>query len=154
MNVEPIGVVRNAVATATDEGWGGVASEIRLRPELADGLQGLEGFSHVVVIFLMHEASFEPDQHLVRRPRDRAEMPRLGIFAQRARHRPNPIGVTTVSLEAVQTGSLLVRGLDAIDGSPVLDIKPHVRVFDSPARPTQPEWLGRLMKGYFESEAG
>jgi len=76
-------------------------------------------------------------------------MPRLGIFAQRARHRPNPIGVTTVTIERVQDGVLTVRGLDAIDGTPVLDVKPHVPVYDAPTRPRVPEWIDRLMAGYF-----
>src|SRR4051812_43570731 len=99
MEMRPIGVVKNAVHEAGEAAWGGVVSEIELRPELADGLAGLEAFSHVVVVFLMHEARFDPDAHLRRRPRDRDDMPALGIFAQRAKHRPNPIGVTTVAVE-------------------------------------------------------
>ena len=76
-------------------------------------------------------------------------MPVVGIFAQRARHRPNPIGVTTVAIDRLAGDSVYVRGLDAIDGTPVLDVKPHVRAFDSPLEPTEPEWMGRLMEGYF-----
>jgi tRNA-Thr(GGU) m(6)t(6)A37 methyltransferase TsaA len=148
---EPIGTVHNEVVSPTDEGWGRVVSEIRLRPELAAGLRGLAEFSHVVVVFLMHQARFDPDAHLVRRPRDRADMPEAGIFAQRARHRPNGIGVTTcpISIDRVETGSLFVRGLDAIHGTPVLDLKPHVPIFDAPERPRVADWIGRLMTGYF-----
>lgn len=149
MEVEPIGVVKNGVAEATDENWGSGVSEIRLRPELADGLRGLETFSHAVVVFLMHAAVFEAVSHLVRRPRDRADMPALGIFAQRARHRPNPIGVTTVAIDRVEGASLFVRGLDAIDGTPVLDLKPHFPIYDSPGTPRVPGWVDRLMAGYF-----
>lgn len=147
--MEPIGYVHNTATSETDEGWGSVASEIRLRPEFADGLLGLEGFSHAVVLFLMHEAKFDSAKHLRRRPRDRDDMPLLGIFAQRAKHRPNPIATTTVRIERVEGGSLFVTGLDAIDGSPVLDLKPHAPLFDAPAAPRVGEWFNRLMTGYF-----
>jgi len=147
--IEPIGVVVSPVREGRDEGWGGIVSEIRIAPRFAEGLQGLEQFSHVVVVFLMHEATFDPAAHLARRPRDRDDMPRLGIFAQRAKHRPNPIGLTTVRIERVEGASVFVRGLDAIDGSPVLDLKPHAPVFDAPAGASTPEWFGRLMAGYF-----
>src|SRR5438093_13550441 len=101
LTLDPIGVVRNGVVGSRDEEWGRVVSEIQLRPELADGLRGLEPFSHVVVVFVMHEARFEAAIHMTRRPRDRPDMPLVGIFAQRARHRPNPIGITTVELKRV-----------------------------------------------------
>lgn len=149
MKIEPIGVVRNGVADVRDEEWGRVVSEIQLRPELAEGLLGLEQFSHVVVLFVMHQARFDAVTHLTRRPRDRTDMPLVGAFAQRARHRPNPIGVTTAELKRVEGSSLFVRGLDAIDGTPVLDVKPHVPAFDAPAHPRLPEWMARLMEGYF-----
>lgn len=149
MELEPIGFVKNGVSEVTDESWGSVVSEIRLKLELGDGLRGLEGFSHAVVVFLLHEARFTAASHLRRRPRDRADMPELGIFAQRARHRPNPIGVTTVAIERVDGGSLFVRGLDAIDGTPVLDVKPHFPIYDAPKDPRLPEWVDRLMVGYF-----
>lgn len=90
-----------------------------MRPELAKGLSGLAQFSHVVVLFHMHEAAFNAEEHLVRRPRDRSDMPLAGIFAQRAQHRPNPIGSTAAALDRVEGSSLFVRGLDAIDGTPV-----------------------------------
>ena len=149
ISLQPIGVVRNDVKEPKDEDWGSVVSQIRLDPALADGLLELQHFSHAVVVFLMHEARFEPAAHLARHPRDREDLPLVGIFAQRARHRPNPIGITTVRIERVERGTLIVRGLDAIDGTPVLDVKPHVPVFDAPARPRVPEWMDRLMAGYF-----
>lgn len=149
MNFDPIGVVNNGVKDARDEDWSRVVSEIRLHSELAKGLSELAQFSHVVVLFHMHEAVFDAEQHLVRRPRDRSDMPLAGIFAQRARHRPNPIGSTTVALDRVEGSSVFVRGLDAIDGTPVLDLKPHVPAFDSPSSARQPEWMLRLMRGYF-----
>jgi tRNA-Thr(GGU) m(6)t(6)A37 methyltransferase TsaA len=149
MRLEPIGVVKNGVADAVDQDWGGVVSEIVLRPELAPGLRGLEQFSHVVVIFVLHAASFDAATQLQRRPRERADMPLVGTFAQRARHRPNPVGLSTVAIERIDGASLLVRGLDAIDGTPVLDLKPHVPAFDAPERPTVPDWIVRLFSDYF-----
>ena len=154
MNIEPIGIVKNSVKEAIDENWGAVVSEIELREEFAPGLKGLDTFSHVIVVFLMHEAEFRLGDHLVRRPRDQADLPLIGIFAQRARHRPNPIGITTVALKRLEGRSLFVSGLDAIDGTPVLDIKPHVPIHDSPAGPSVPEWMGRLMQGYFGPAKG
>jgi tRNA-Thr(GGU) m(6)t(6)A37 methyltransferase TsaA len=149
MNLEPIGVVRNLASHATDENWGAVVSEVRLKPEFSGGLSGLDGFSHALVVFLMHQARFDPQSHLLRRPRDREDMPLLGIFAQRAKHRPNPIGVTVARIVKTEPSSLFVEGLDAIDGTPVLDIKPHVPVFDAPGNPWVAEWMDRLMSGYF-----
>jgi tRNA (Thr-GGU) A37 N-methylase len=73
----------------------------------------------------------------------------MGIFAQRARRRPNPIGVMLVRSERVAGGSLYVRGLDAISGTPVLDLKPHFPVFDAPLGARTPEWVDGLMQGYF-----
>ena len=76
----------------------------------------------------------------------------MGLFAQRSKHRPNPIGVTVVTLVSVRDGELVVRGLDAINGTPVLDIKPHYPEYDSPPDAHVLEWVGCLMKGYFEEE--
>lgn len=146
--MEPVGLVRSPVAEGVDEDWGSVVAEIHLRVEYAPGLRGLEDFSHVIVVFLMHEATFSSDD-LVRRPRGRADMPELGIFAQRAKHRPNPIGLTAVRLLSVRGNVLTVQGLDAIDGSPVLDIKPYFPAFDRVEEAVTPEWVARLMEGYF-----
>jgi tRNA-Thr(GGU) m(6)t(6)A37 methyltransferase TsaA len=147
--MQPIGVVRSPVKEGVDEGWGSVVAEIHLREEYAPGLRGLEEFSHVIVVFLMHQATFSPSDDLVRHPRGRADMPKVGIFAQRAKHRPNPIGLTAVRLLSVAGNVLIVQGLDAIDGSPVLDIKPYFPVFDRVDEATTPERVDRLMEGYF-----
>ncbi|HEX8598075.1 MAG TPA: tRNA (N6-threonylcarbamoyladenosine(37)-N6)-methyltransferase TrmO [Chloroflexia bacterium] len=149
VTMQPIGVVRSTVKEGIDEGWGRVVSEIHLLEEYAPGLRGLEEFSHVIVVFLMHQATFSPGDDLVRRPRGRADMPEMGSFAQRAKHRPNPIGLTAVRLLSVVGNVLTVRGLDAINGSPVLDIKPYFAAFDRVDDASAPEWVSRLMEGYF-----
>ncbi len=144
-----IGVVRSPVKDPVDEGWGTIESQILLEPELRDGLRGLGEFSHVMVVSLLHGARFEPERHLVRRPRGLAEMPEIGIFAQRAKDRPNPIGITVCPLVRVDDDGVTVTGLDAIDGTPILDLKPYFPVFDTAPNARVPEWVDRLMAGYF-----
>jgi tRNA-Thr(GGU) m(6)t(6)A37 methyltransferase TsaA len=144
-----IGVVRCAVTEGRDEDWGDVVSELHLDAELAPGLDGIEAFSHVLVVYWMHESSFDGARDLVRRPRGRDDMPEVGIFAQRAKHRPNPIGVTAARVVGRDGAVLRVRGLDAIDGTPLVDVKPYVPAFDRIDAPTVPEWVDRLMRGYF-----
>jgi tRNA-Thr(GGU) m(6)t(6)A37 methyltransferase TsaA len=143
----PIGTVQNGQTEAVDEGWGDVTSEIVLRPELKGIFDGLEAFSHALIIYYMHETPAVPD--VKRRPRGRADMPEVGLLAQRARHRPNPIGVTAARVVAVAPDRLTVRGLDAIHGTPVLDVKPYFPAFDRRDDATVPEWADRLMQGYF-----
>jgi len=144
-----IGTVRNGRDSADDRGWGDVVSTIEMIPAFAAGLEGLGAFSHVVVLFYMH---LDPDREpptLKRRPRGRADMPELGVFAQRGRMRPNPVGVTACEIVRVVPGVLVVRGLDAVEGTPVLDLKPYVPAFDRRDDARVPEWMGRLMEGYF-----
>ena len=149
VTLHPVATVRSPVREGIDEGWGDVVAEIVFEPALTEGLRGLDDFSHVLVIFLMHESTFDAATDLVRRPRGLADMPDAGIFAQRAKHRPNPIGVTAVELLGRDANILRVRGLDAIDGTPVLDVKPYVPAFDRVEDARVPEWMQRLMKGYF-----
>lgn len=149
MNCTPIGTVKSPVIEGIDEGWGSVVSEIHVNTDLVDGLLGLNAFSHVIVVYQMHKSTWSRESDLVRRPQGRADMPYIGIFAQRAKHRPNPIGVTCVRLLAVDGSIVRVRGLDAIDGTPVFDIKPHFKQFDAPADARVAEWVERLMADYF-----
>lgn len=99
------------------------------------------------VTFLVDGAAFDPAAHLLRRPRDWEDVPRMGIFAQRAGRRPNAPGVTAVAIERVEGCSVPARGLDAINLTPMPDIKPQVRAFDSPPGPSAPEWVARLVEG-------
>ena len=148
MECKIIGTVKSPVTEAVDMNWGEVISEIVLDPEYAPGLLGLEDFSHLMVLTFLHEAEYNPEKHLRRHPQERQDMPLLGIFAQRARHRPNRIGVTAVEIVEVTDNSVKVRALDAIDGTPVIDIKPYVPVYDKKDA-SIPEWMEKMMKGYF-----
>ena len=149
MNYEPIGIVKSPVKEGVDKDWGKVMSEIHIDNEFARGLNGIDSFSHIVVIFEMHQSSWTPKNDLVRRPQGCVDMPLVGIFAQRAKHRPNPIGITSVRLLGVEGNILRVQGLDAIDETPVLDIKPYFPQYDRVTSSRTPEWVGRLMSDYF-----
>ena len=143
-----IGEVKSPVTEAVDMNWGAVISEIVMKPEFAPGLLGLGDFSHAIILTFLHEAKYVPEIHLRRHPQERQDMPFLGIFAQRARHRPNRIGVTACEIVEVTESRVKVRALDAINGTPVIDVKPYVPVYDRKDA-TIPEWMENMMKGYF-----
>ena len=144
-----VGHVRSSVTELVDQAWGDVVSTIELDPVYHGATRGLEEFSHVQIVYLLHRARYESERHRVRRPRGRADMPEVGIFAQRAKDRPNPIGITAVELISVAKERLTVRGLDAVDGTPVLDIKPYYPAYDRVESARVPEWVARLMRDYF-----
>jgi len=137
--VEPIGVVRNEVIEPRGQEWGQVISEIELKEELAPALDGLEEFSHIIVIFWFHRVA--PGEFPLKlHPRGRQDLPLLGVLATRHSRRPNPIGLSIVRLLERRGNRLRVRGLDAFDGTPVLDIKPYSPSFDAPREATVPWW--------------
>ena len=149
MEIQPIGIVRSPITEPVEEKWGDVVSEIHIDETFVPGLQGIASWSHVVVVYHMHEATFDLKQDLVSRPRNRDDMPDVGVFAQRTRTRPNAIGVAAAEVLKVEDAVLTVRRLDAIDGTPVLDIKPYASVYDTVSEPLIPIWFIRLMQGYF-----
>lgn len=124
ITISPIGRVRNEVTVKKDSSWDDDVSTIVLDEPFAPGLAGLEGFSHAIILFYLDKAKYVPEKHLQRRPRGRDDMPLVGIFAQRTKDRPNQIGMTAVEIVSVGEGVLAVKGLDAIDGTPIVDIKP------------------------------
>lgn len=141
--IEPIGVVRNNVQSTNMRDWSQLTSRIVLRPDLAPALLGLDGFSHILVLSWLHRI---PDEvrgsKLQLHPRDDDAYPLMGILATRSQIRPNPIACTVVQLLEVKENVLKVRGLDNIDGTPVLDIKPYVPHYDGP-QATVPDWVWR-----------
>jgi len=130
-----------------DAGWGKIESRIVFNKELAPALKGLTDFSHVMVIFWMHQA--EKTSVWQRRPQGREDMPVIGLYAQRSKHRVNQIGVTVVPIIDLEGNVLTVRRLDAINGTPVLDIKPYCPIYDRPENVRTPPWFDRLMVDYF-----
>ena len=148
--VTPIGRVRSPRTDPADtDRWGAVESTIVVEEHLGeDALTGLADFSHVEVLFVFDQA--EPRAHYreLLRPRGRADLPEVGVFAHRGPRRPNRIGVTACQIVSVDRRELTVLGLDAVDGTPVLDLKPVLVEF-VPAEVSQPTWAGRLMQEYF-----
>lgn len=146
--MRPIGYVHNSVKTKKDVSWGEEVSIIELCEEYYTGMVGLNDFSHATVIYYLDKAVYDREKHLQRRPQNREDMPLVGIFAQRGKDRPNRIGMTSVQIVEVSEKTLTVKGLDAIDGTMVLDIKPYYPVYDK-KEATVPEWVERLMEHYF-----
>lgn len=133
-----------------DDDWGDVTSVIRLDEAFtADALAGLDDFSHVEVVFCFDRVPEEKIETGARRPRGRADWPLVGIFAQRGKNRPNRLGVSRAEILRVEGRDLHVRGLDAIDGTPVLDIKPVMREFEPRGEVRQPAWTTELMQNYY-----
>ncbi len=142
ITLKPIGIVRSEVKDIPpldSHDWGKVISEIVIEPGLADALDGIEEFSHVVVLYWMHKIAPGEVPHKTY-PMGDKKLPLTGIFATRTPHRPNRIGKTTVRLLQRQGNILRVKGLDALDGSPVIDIKPYIPKSDlQDAR--VPDWI-------------
>jgi len=149
MELRPVATTHNSRKEATDDNWGNVVTEIILADEIpTEAFANIESFSHLEIIFYFDKAD---DAQMVYsgRPRGNPAYPVMGIFCQRKKDRPNKIGLCTVELLEHNGRSITVRGLDAIDGTPVLDIKPVFKEFQSKGAIRQPEWVGDLMKNYW-----
>lgn len=145
----PVGRVVSTRDVPEDDGWDGETARIELlEPFDGRALQGLDGFSHCLVVYVFDRASWDGSR-MTRRPRGNPDWPETGIFAQRAKDRPNRIGVTVCRVVSVEGRVLQVAGLDAIDGTPVLDIKPHMEEFGPRGERRQPSWATELMNGYW-----
>ncbi len=137
--VRPIGVVRNGVRQSRPDGWSDVRSDIIFRDELSDALDGIDGYSHVIVIFAFDRVP-ESERRPRVRPRGDPRIPEQGVLATRSQVRPSPIGVSVVALVRRRHNILRVVGLDAIDGTPVLDVKPYFPNYDAVPDATIPDW--------------
>jgi len=148
--MNPVGYVHSARAKAEDDDWDAIPARIELDPARfgPEALSGLEDFSHVEVLFHFHAAQ-GPGETGARVPRNNPAWPKTGIFAQRAKDRPNHIGTTICRVLSVRGTTLELAGLDAIDGTPVLDIKPVLKGFLPRGEIVEPDWAGELMKGYW-----
>lgn len=145
-----VGFVSSPRTEVADDGWGAVESTIALVPPFGPGaLAGLEEFSHLDVVYLFDRVDPAAVHTGRRRPRGNPAWPEVGIFAQRGKDRPNRIGVSTCELVAVEGATVRVRGLDAVDGTPVLDIKPHLVEFGPKGAVRQPAWSHELMASYW-----
>jgi tRNA-Thr(GGU) m(6)t(6)A37 methyltransferase TsaA len=142
--LKPIGFVRTQ-AVGDEVKDKSRISEIHVNSELTSALEGISEFSHVFVLFWLHEISSKERKTLKVHPRGRRDMPLLGVLATRTNLRPNPIGLTLCELVKVEGNVLTVRGLDAFDGTPVLDVKPYDS-WDCAPNARMPEWWIKLQK--------
>ncbi len=142
ITIKPIGTVRNAVRKPPKPpyDWDNVVSRIEIEPGLTEALDSLDEFSHIIVLYWMNRLAAEPLPMKVR-PRRDPNLPLVGLLATRAPHRPNPIGKATAKLLKRERNVLTVSGLDAIDGTPVIDIKPYLPRNDSVADARTPPWV-------------
>lgn len=143
ISLEPIGEVKNNIKEPPRE-WSSVVSELVLKPEFSEAMEGLEEFSHIIVLFWMHRAFPQPGSWGKVHPKGRPELPLVGVFATRSPIRPNPIGMTVVRLLERQGNILKVMGLDALDGTPLLDIKPYIPKGDRISKTKLPDWVSKL----------
>jgi len=148
--VRSIAYIRNERSEALDDNWDDVISTVELAQDVpSDALRGLEDFSHVEIVFYADWAEDVPPAPWHRHPRGNTEWPDVGIFAQRNKDRPNRILLTTVAIDALAERSITVRGLDGIDGTPVLDIKPVFRWSMPRGELRVPAWSEQLGEQYF-----
>ena len=143
VSIRPIGVVRNKITTPRPDGWAHVRSDILLRDELTPMLDGIDGYSHIIVVFAFDSVP-ESEQRARIRPRSDPRIPEQGVLATRSQLRPSPLGVSVVRLLKHRNNILRVEGLDAIDGTPVLDVKPYFPNHDAVPDANIPDWARAL----------
>ena len=142
MTLRAIGIVRSEIKQPSRHGGEEIVSDIVIDTSLAEALDELEKFSHIIVLYWMHRVTTGQVRTKIH-PMGRGELPLVGLFATRSPNRPNPIGKATVRLLQRQGNILRVKGLDAIDGTPVIDIKPYIPGYDSAADAKVPTWITR-----------
>lgn len=152
IELTPIGIIHNTRKTAEDDYWGGIVSTIIIHEPLgAESLAGIESFSHAEVIFYFHQVETAKIVTGARHPRNNPAWPKIGILAQRGKNRPNRLGLSVVRVLKREDNVLFVEGLDAIDGTPVLDLKPVLREFLPTEAINQPAWATELMQDYWDT---
>jgi len=149
--LRPIAFVRNQRKEIIDDNWSEIVSEIELDESLpSESLDGIESFSHLEIIYHLNKSgkTVFGSEH----PRENIDWPKVGIFAQRKKDRPNHIGLTIVNLIRREGRKLIVSNLDAINETPVLDIKPVYEEFLPMGEIKQPFWTKELMRDYWETK--
>jgi tRNA-Thr(GGU) m(6)t(6)A37 methyltransferase TsaA len=151
ITLTPVATVHSPIREPLDEVFGGLTARIELDPArfTPESLKGLDEFSHVEIFFYFHQLQDSQIVYTVRHPRNRADWPEVGIFGQRARMRPSRIGSTVCRLLSVEGLTITVEDLDAIDGTPVLDIKPYMLTFGPRGPVREPAWARELMTTYW-----
>jgi len=140
MTLKAIGIVRNGIKQPQKHGWEKIISDIVINSSLTEALDNLDEFSHIIVLYWMHQLTKGQPPTKVH-PMGKQDSPEVGLFASRSPNRPNPVGKTTVRLLERRGNILKVEGLDAIDGTPVIDIKPYIPRYDSATDAKVPPWV-------------
>ena len=149
--MKSVAIVRATRTVAEDDFWGNAVSTIELDSELPeDALSGIESFSHVEILFVFDRVTADKITVGARHPRNNPDWPKIGIFAQRGKNRPNRIGSTICRILKREGRVLTVAELDAIDGTPVLDIKPVMQEFLPRTAVVQADWSRQLMQDYWK----
>lgn len=144
MKIKAIGYARSRIKRQRFGGFKNTTTEIILNKKYSKALKGLKDYSHVIVLYWMNEA--EGIVRLEHRPQGNPKVPVVGIFATRCQWRPNCIGISAVPLLSVNKNIIKVKGLDIIDKTPILDIKPYLSDYDKPAGKVKlPGWTKRLV---------
>ncbi|MGI3786775.1 MAG: SAM-dependent methyltransferase [Janthinobacterium lividum] len=156
IELEAVGHVASTRRKLSDDDWDQEVSSITLNAEVfsPDALLALDHFSHVEVIYYFDRVSDSKIERGARRPRGNPDWPLVGIFAQRGKNRPNRIGATVARIVGLEGLTLRVSGLDAVDGTPVLDLKPYMKEFGARGTVRQPEWATELMRDYWGNSPG
>lgn len=150
ITLQPIATIINKRNTPTDDFWGDTISEITLLPHIPENaFNHIEDFSHLEIIYYFDKVDKEKIK-FSGHPRGNPEWPEVGIFAQRKKDRPNQLGLCTVELIEHTGRTIKVKYLDAIDDTPVLDIKPVMKEFGIAGKIKQPAWVAELMKDYWK----
>ena len=150
IELKPIAFVKNDRVNIEDDNWSNYISEIELEDSIiTEAFEGIDDFSHLEIIFYMNQVDDEKAKAKHRHPRNNEALPKLGTYAQRNKNRPNKIGLTTVELIERDGRILKVKYLDAINGTPILDIKPVIKAFGAKSEIKQPAWVNEIMKNYW-----
>ena len=151
INLRPVGIVKNNRKEVKDDYWGSIVSEIILTVDFSDeALWGLKEFSHVEILFYMDKVKEEKIVIGARHPRGDKNLPKVGIFSQRGKNRPNKLGLSRAKILKVEGKSLFLEGLDAVDSTPILDIKPYTKCFLPKEEIFEPSWIQEIMENYYK----
>ncbi|MGB1247447.1 MAG: SAM-dependent methyltransferase [Chitinophagales bacterium] len=150
ITLKPIAFVKNSRTEVIDDNWSTIISEIHLAEEImSEAFEGIQDFSHLQIIFYMDRVDDKKAIAQCRHPRNNQSLPKLGTYAQRNKNRPNKLGLTTVELVERKDRILIVKNLDTIDGTVILDIKPVMQEFQPKGEIKEPQWTSEIMKNYW-----
>jgi len=150
ITLKPIGFAYNERHEIEDDYWGEIVTKIILDSSLPEeSLSEIKSFSHLEIIFYFHMVEKNKIVTGARHPRNDKTLPKVGIFAQRGKNRPNQLGLTTVKIIKIKGSELTVAGLDCINETPILDIKPVMKEFLPKEMIVQPDWTNDIMKNYW-----